>query len=435
MAKRTRTTRPRPTQKQPATAVGGDPPCASSRREGSVWALLFLLAVALWTACRPVSLDTVWWDLACGRQVIAGSWSPSRDLLALDETAQADWLSGVPVYVLYAALGAHGLMLGRLVCVLALLYWLWRALPWRRTVHMFPVAAALLGLLAAALDPGPPLWDLLAVVAAFSWLGAADHAGQGAATPARLALLALLVVLMVNAAPRAVIAVVVLALGTLAPGATAGAPKERGGNAAGLQLPRLSWRQRGWIMAVVLLASFASPRGMFTLWDSMRLACPWLAAPSWALADTAWRPLITAWSHEPGRPTAWIFAVGSLVLLVMAGRAGFPLRFLLAWIFAQTLAWTSAANAPVAAVILAGFAPPLLVSRPGPNAGDAVVRGGDAREVALGLAVGLLARLRRSFALERSGDRDGVGVGSTPGSAVSANGDRGSQVQRHGVVR
>ena len=362
MAKRTRPTRPTAPRNSPAAVESGDGLGPSVRLGGAVLGWL-LLVLVLWTACRPISRNTLWWDLARGRRVLAGSWTPSRDLLALDQAAEADWLGGVPGYLLYASLGAHGLMAGRLVCAAALLGWLLSRFPWRRTAHRLPVAAAWLGLLASSLDPGPPLWDLLAVVAACCWLGRADPARATPVTAARLGWLALLVVLAVSTAPRAVVALGVVVLGAWAPPFTRLLPNSLAGKPPEAQQSgKVAWRRLSGILAVVLAASCASPRGWAGLWDSTRLTFPWLASPTWALADTPWQPLLASWRQDPGSPTVWIFALSSLLLVFFAGRVGFPVRFLLAWVLAQTLAWTSAANMPVAAVILAGFADELFRS-------------------------------------------------------------------------
>ncbi|MCH8830638.1 MAG: hypothetical protein IID45_13760, partial [Planctomycetes bacterium] len=58
---------------------------------GWLAALLFL---------QPIASADLWWQLSRGRAVIAGSFTPSRDLLAADTAAEADWLGGVAFYLI-----------------------------------------------------------------------------------------------------------------------------------------------------------------------------------------------------------------------------------------------------------------------------------------------------------------------------------------------
>jgi hypothetical protein len=69
-------------------------------------------------AIQPVSADSFWWHLSRGRAVSTGSLSPSRDLLANDNSAEADWLGGLPFYPGYELFGVDGLMFSKVIAVL-----------------------------------------------------------------------------------------------------------------------------------------------------------------------------------------------------------------------------------------------------------------------------------------------------------------------------
>ena len=78
---------------------------ASRRQPIAVWGLLLTAAVIL---LRPAVNSDFWWNLARGRQVFAGSWTPSADLLVADSLPEADWLGGALHYFLLTLAGVWG---------------------------------------------------------------------------------------------------------------------------------------------------------------------------------------------------------------------------------------------------------------------------------------------------------------------------------------
>ena len=144
----------------------------------------FLLLVTVLFAARPISSDELWWDMSRGRAVAAGSLMPSRQLLSLETNADADWLSGLPVWLIYEVSGAFGLMVARLVCMLLVAIFLYRqasALPiaWRL---LLPVLA--LGVSTALFDPGPLLFDALGLVLLYAFFNCTQFSASSSSAAA-----------------------------------------------------------------------------------------------------------------------------------------------------------------------------------------------------------------------------------------------------------
>lgn len=136
----------------------------------SHWRLMLLLGVV--TVCvtlRPLENPDLWWQLARGKAVFAGSGSPSSDLLAADHAADADWLSGAPFYFLWIAGGISGLAFVPVVAGLLLLWLLnhcrpRESSPWR----LFWIVPLLMWASRSALQPGPQLFDMLGLAVLWS---------------------------------------------------------------------------------------------------------------------------------------------------------------------------------------------------------------------------------------------------------------------------
>lgn len=133
------------------------------------WLLwVWLVGMAGLLVQRPVDHPDLWWHLARGREVCAGSVSPSRTLLVLDEAGEADWLGGVPFYLGWEWGGVPALAVTPL-CAAVTVIWLARHSLTRT------LARALLGLplivwtMRAGLQPIPQIFDLAGMAATW-WL-------------------------------------------------------------------------------------------------------------------------------------------------------------------------------------------------------------------------------------------------------------------------
>lgn len=307
---------------QSKSSVPTDPDTTRSTRLVWLWPLI-VLAVGL--AFRPIRTDDLWWELSRGREVLRGTVSPSRDLLALDEQREADWLGGVPWFAVYSSLGATGLMLVRLACVTAAT---WLLAAWSDSHSPAKLLAAMSALvcLDSSLDPGPALWDV-----AF----AASVAGCAAwriRQPSLKTLLAIGLCFLVgaNVAPRFIWGFLILLA--------------------------LLWRGRSKkadILAVsglALLASCVTPRGVATLWDSLRMFAPILVAEPWSLSETPWQPMGEApWNAELGA-LAVLLGCGLWTLRGQTANNFWPLAVM--WLTAVSAVMLSTANVPLAAIAL-----------------------------------------------------------------------------------
>ena len=286
--------------------------------------LTALLAV-VFVGLRPIAADDLWWELSRGREVCEGSISPSRELLAAETGREADWLGGAAWFLAYGCFGASGLMLLRLAAAGG-----YATIALRQSGHRARAALPLaLSLLAtnASFDPGPRLWDAIGVIAVLMAVGPLSRVDRGKHAAGWLVLFAL----WSNLGPG-------VALGLLV-------------SACATTTDNNGWRVDRWLASFV--GCCLNPRGVASLWDSLRTLAPPLAADAATLGDTAWRPLAV----EPPPVEALAFVLLSLWTLVLLWRAeSTRWRDVAAWAAAQSLAWISVYNLGAAAVWLGWLA-------------------------------------------------------------------------------
>jgi hypothetical protein len=134
------------------------------------WLLTWAVGVTLLVVLRPLSDQDLWWHLARGRAVVAGTLSPSQSLLTLDRAAEADWLGGVPFYLLWTLGGEAALACVPLLAAVGLLWFVGRRMsfvPWAAAVLGLPLA---LLVVRDGLQPVPHLFDLCGLVAVWALL-------------------------------------------------------------------------------------------------------------------------------------------------------------------------------------------------------------------------------------------------------------------------
>ena len=354
-----------------------------------------LCVITLFFAVRPIASDELWWNMSRGRAVAAGTWTPSRQLLSLETNAEADWLSGLPIWFLYTALGASGLMLMRVISMLLITTYLYHrgshlSVTWRLLVPLLALSAS-----DSLFDPSPMLMDLLGLVLLSAWLAVFQPndsperpAGKTAskatlrssvelpATSVRPSdcdtsygedrvdsgwkrlLLVLLFVGWANLGQRVVLGWIAL-LPLLVMSAS------RAGTMPCVHHIKDTSRLRSWLkwfspgrlpigmqyLGLAMLASWITPCGWYTPWDGLRLLFPGLSAEPWVLAQTPWS-LFSAeqWNLE-ACGLVWFSAFVPLALCYHSTHRRLP--FFTVWIAAQAIAWTSRENMPLAAVWLA----------------------------------------------------------------------------------
>ncbi|MFM9959647.1 MAG: multiheme c-type cytochrome [Planctomycetaceae bacterium] len=267
---------------------------------------ILLAVIVVGVLLRPLSSSNLWLALSHGAAVLDGSFCPSRMLLVNEAEADADWLGGVPFVVAYSLFDAHGLMLLKFVGGI-----LTAVVGWKLAREAHSVGTSLflgLGFLAslASWDVGAQFWDVLGIVA-FCWCLREQDSKLW---------------------PGLLVLGIWSQLGCLA--------------VVGLAAWSVSWcfrvwlREDGSLVDAHVLASVATakkvplfvlllqillavvvcslnPRGVFSLWDSLRLAIPRLASDGVTLLETEWRPLLTG----PWDVSHFAFAV--LTCLALCG--------------------------------------------------------------------------------------------------------------------
>ncbi len=280
--------------------------------------IVFIVAIS------PIATEGIWWNLARGRAVLEGSLAPSSDLLTLDIALEADWLSGVPGYLLYSFLGATALMLCRLTTAFCFAYFLYSQAGSRAAIGLVLATAVGFLLCEQSFDVGPDLFDLVAVICAVTFC---SRLKSTANLWMKCLTLFLCVAVSANFAPRIVFVLSVFCV-NLGDG-------------------KLSRRATLSLLGAAVLGCCMTPRGWLTLVDSAILVCPWLAEEHWALASTSWRPLdVTAWHLQ-----TMVFCLASAVYL---RQTFFRCRAqdFLALLAIQAVTWPCLNNLPIASAWL-----------------------------------------------------------------------------------
>jgi hypothetical protein len=303
-----------------------------------IW-LVFVAGLAL----RPIAADDFWWQVARGRAVWQGTASPSASLLALDTAREADWFGGVPLFVIHDVAGFHGLMLLRVVAVVGMVALLIRLAGGLRSAGAATALAIGLTVCLPALDVTPRMFDAIGLLLVATMVSTFGSDAVGGRSP--LAPLAALAV-WANLATMPIIGWALFAAARVDAVITG----RSGGSPAAQPRPPCAGAVK-WLSLELLLAAGAcslTPRGVFTLWDSLRLGVPKLVAEAAVLQETAWRPLVVS---------AWGLSELAFVLLTIVAFWQLlkqpPSVVVCVQVFAAaTLGWLNVAAVPIAALWL-----------------------------------------------------------------------------------
>ncbi|QDU40959.1 hypothetical protein Mal4_53220 [Maioricimonas rarisocia] len=136
-----------------------------------------LLAVAL--VQRPLDSVDLWWHLARGREVLAGTIFPSRELLTLETLADASWLGGAPFFFAWSLGGVVALGFVPLAAGIALMFF--GRLPVSRADKRFALIALsplILYTVRDDLQAIPRLFDVLGLILTAQLLASSQAASR-----------------------------------------------------------------------------------------------------------------------------------------------------------------------------------------------------------------------------------------------------------------
>ncbi len=222
------------------------------------WGLLLVPTLLLLS--RPLRSVDLWWDLARGREVVAGTLRPAASLLTLDNASEAAWLGGVPFFELWSLGGIFAL------AAVPLLVGLWLGRTVLRAATSALTAIVVLPLLLVAirsdLEPTSGLFDLLGLLA--TWL----VLNRCRSPRACLWGLGLVFFVWANLGPRPIWG---LLLAAVWPGPVPG---------------------RGRAVLAAFLAGLFTPRGPLMWLDAATLLAPSAFVPSANLLDPRWHSIL-----------------------------------------------------------------------------------------------------------------------------------------------
>lgn len=233
---------------------------------------LFLLIVTASFVLTPVAAPDVWWQLSRGQTVMAELSVPGPVLSAGGPVAEADWLGGFPFFLSWLVAGSAGLMLLKFCGAGLLLFLIMRRFEPQLKWTAFALALVTLLAANAAWQPTPRLLDCWFVF--LTW-NASIHWSQSPTRQSTILVL-LLLVLWANLAPLCLLGPVIVAVVPWL---------------SGVQTePTVTRKQTGLLLGSALLALMITPRGWYTLSDSLTQLVPALFYAQDLLAMTVWQP-------------------------------------------------------------------------------------------------------------------------------------------------
>ncbi len=290
--------------------------------------MIWLAVIVVGVLLRPLSSPNLWFALSRGSVVLDGSLWPSHTLLVNERGADADWLGGVPFLVAYSLGDAHGLMLLKFIGGIFTAMIGWKLAGDARTAETSVLVG--LGMLAslASWDVGAPFWDALGIVALCWCLRERDSK--------------LWPSLLVLGIWSQLGCLIVVGLATWSVARCFGEPLSDETSVSLLRKRSLLE-----ILLAVVVCSL-NPRGVFALWDSLRLAVPRLASDGATLLETEWRPLLAG----PWEVSHVAFVVLTCLALCGLLRRTLTPAFAIVVAIAIGLGWTCRAHVGFAGIWL-----------------------------------------------------------------------------------
>lgn len=319
-----------------------------------VFSSVGLVGFVLLLTLHPIVAPDFWWQLARGRAVWEGRLAPSQTLLAFEPNADADWLGGLPWYLLFETVGPSILSCG--VAIIAALVAFAIAKPIRQRGRFNPIWIVLifLGFAAsrAAWSPTPALIDVCGVIAVWNLAGSL----RGNLRPGKVAKLMLCQLLWANLASLSILGLVV----TFARLNLVNHDRQ----------PKLGFRRQCWLFTLLLLIGSTTPRGVYTLWDSLRVLLPWISADIGTLAAAG---ILPTFRHLPTAELTAFLILCACQLGLMLRRSPNPAsgwRDVAMFVVAAVIAASATANLAPAAMLLMLSSLELCRPAPGRETGD-----------------------------------------------------------------
>ena len=323
--------------------------------------IVWLVSCTLLLAQRQISSPDVWWDIAKGREVVAGSVQPSSQTLSLDTTPEADWFGGVPLYLAWTVGGVH--LLSGMPILACLLIWL--LIGVKQLQHLAPSSLLIYSvlLLCAARDiiqPTGAVFDLIGLVAI--WRISGSHCK----TITRLAATFLTFLVWANIGPTPTWGLTFLCAFAFTPAPQRGLASISSATTSSATTSSATTRpiQNPMDTAIIgmfvigTLGTILTPRGIMTLRDSLILTFPASFSHAMHYVETPWTGLLFtgAWrSSEWCFIIMWCFAtVSRIAVRQNQGRSLSkpPLRQLTGWLLPLLAVVLCRRNIPVCSLWL-----------------------------------------------------------------------------------
>jgi hypothetical protein len=262
-----------------------------------------LTGLVLLLTLHPIIAPDFWWQVSRGRAVWAGQLTPSQSLLAFETNSDADWLGGLPWYLLFMNAGPAIICFGLAIAAVIIANSIAKSFAAQMHFSRIRIALIFLGFAAArnSWASTPALIDACGVVA--TWFLAGDlrrHVSQPRISMGFL-LLCFSELIWANFATIPLVGLLV--------------------TFARLNLDdrncrsQVSTRYQLALFACMILAGSATPRGSLTFFDSLKVLFPWTSADLGTLAAAGILPRFD-WLPSAESSAFLLLCIVDLILLV-----------------------------------------------------------------------------------------------------------------------
>lgn len=227
---------------------------------------LILLVCSLQT----VRNEPLAWDISRGARVVAGSWTPSKDLLLDEYASEADWLGGLISYGLSLIPNKLGLIVARLAIPSLFLLLLIGRKIFLLQPQFFVFMSFWLLAVEPFLEPTSLVLEMILTVLAYR-LAALDNTFS---LNRRLICWFFLSLVWANVGGHCLLILFAMVFRT------------------GLSSSAVNWKLTLVRLAMIILGLVSCPRGLFVFHDSFRLLLPWLTEDRWVLEELNYGELL-----------------------------------------------------------------------------------------------------------------------------------------------